>query len=162
MRAYRFQWVLAALAALALACAGQRPPTSTQRASTGSPATAAANTDVLALIADYDRAWNAKDRARLNEILDPSYLYFTSTGAVWSRDRVLGMVLSPEYRLGSAKRSELLVHGDGLAATVSSRWIGAGTFKDHAFTDDQRCGLTVIRRRDRLVLLAEHCTQIAP
>ena len=70
------------------------------------------------------------------------------------------LVLSPQYQLSAAQRSELEVHGDGVTATVSSRWIGAGTFKDHAFTDDQRCGLTVTRRGDRLVLLAEHCTQI--
>jgi hypothetical protein len=28
--------------------------------------------------------------------------------------------------------------------------------------DDQRCVLTVTRRADRLVVLAEHCTQIVP
>ena len=43
-----------------------------------------------------------------------------------------------------------------------SGWIGAGMFKDHAFTDDQRCGLTIARHADRLVVLAEHCTQIVP
>lgn len=153
-------------AALALACAAQPPRTAPRRESTDATAapevSAAASADVLALIADYDRAWNAKDRARLNEILDPSYIYFTSTGTVWPRDRVLGMVLSPDYRLSSASRGELVVHGDGATATVSSRWTGAGTFKDHAFTDDQRCGITVTRRGDRLVVLAEHCTQIAP
>jgi hypothetical protein len=140
--------------ALALACAGQRPRTAVQDAT--------ANPDVLALITDYDRAWNAKDRVRLNEILDPSYIYFTSKGAVWPRDRMLGMVLSPAYQLTSATRGELAVHGDGVTAIVSSRWTGAGTFKEHAFTDDQRCGLTVTRRADRLVVLAEHCTQIVP
>lgn len=124
------------------------------------PSIAAASGDVLALVADYDHAWGAKDRVRLNEILDPSYIYFTSTGAVWSRDRVLEMVLSPEYQLSSAARGELAVHGDGSTATVSSRWTGAGTFKEHAFTDDQRCGITVARRAHRLVVLAEHCTQI--
>jgi hypothetical protein len=124
--------------------------------------TAAANTDVLALITDYDRAWSAKDRVRLNEILDPSYIYFTSKGAVWSRDQVLGMVLSPDYQLSSAARSELAVHGDGITSTLSSRWTGAGTFKEHVFTDDQRCGITVTWRSDRLVVLAEHCTQIVP
>lgn len=155
---YRSSW---AFAAVVLACGGQQPRTSTQRESTDATAPAEVSAEVLALIADYDRAWNAKDRARLNEILDPSYIYFTSTGAVWSRDRVLDMVLSPEYRLSSASRGELVVHGAGATATVSSRWTGAGTFKDHAFTDDQRCGLTVTRRGDRLVVLAEHCTQIA-
>lgn len=138
---------------VALACSAAPRP---------SPSIATANADVLALITAYDRAWNAKDRARLNEILDPSYIYFTSNGAVWSRDRILGMVLSPDYRLSSATRGELSVHGDGGTATVSSRWTGAGTFKGHAFTDDQRCGLTVTRRADRLVVLAEHCTEIVP
>ena len=142
---------LAVVAFGSLACAAAPRP---------APSSTAANADVLALITDYDRAWNAKDRARLNEILDPSYIYFTSKGAVWPRDRVLGMVLSPDYQLSSATRGELAVHGDGVTATVSSRWTGAGTFKAHAFTDDQRCGLTVARRADRLVVLAEHCTQI--
>jgi hypothetical protein len=139
--------------AVSLACAAAPRP---------APSIAAANTDVLALITDYDRALNAKDRARLNEILDPSYIYFTSKGAVWPRDRLLGMVLSPDYHLSLATRGELAVHGDGVTATVNSRWTGAGTFKEHTFTDDQRCGLTVTRRADRLVVLAEHCTQIVP
>jgi hypothetical protein len=143
---------LVAVVLVSLACATAPRPASI----------AAASSDVLALIADYDRALNAKDRARLNELLDPSYIYFTSKGAVWSRDRVLGMVLSPDYHLSSATRGELAVHGDGVTATVSSRWTGAGTFKEHAFTDDQRCGLTVTRRADRLVVLAEYCTQIVP
>lgn len=134
-----------------LAC-GTPPPLAT--------AVATASTDALALISEYDRAWNAKQHTRLNEILDPSYVYFSSTGEVWSRDRLLGMVLSPDYRLSAATRSELAVHGDGVTTTVSSRWIGAGTFKDRAFTDDQRCGLTIARRGSRLVVLAEHCTQI--
>lgn len=126
------------------------------------PSIATTNADVLALITDYDRALNAKDRARLNEILDPSYIYFTSKGAVWSRERLFGTVLSPDYQLSVGTRNELAVHGDGVTATVSSRWTGAGTFKEHAFTDDQRCGLTVTRHADRLVVLAEHCTQILP
>src|SRR5687768_1092927 len=116
-----------AVVLVSLACAATPRP---------APSIAAANADVLALISDYDRAWNAKDRARLNEILDPSYLYFTSKGAVWSRDRLLGMVLSPDYQLSFATRGELAVHGDGVTATVSSRWTGAGTFKEHRFTDD--------------------------
>jgi hypothetical protein len=142
-----------AVVLVSLACAATPRP---------APSIVAANVDVLALITDYDRAWNAKDRARLNEILDPSYIYFTSKGAVWSRDRLLGLVLSPDYHLSSATRGELAVHGDGITATVSSRWTGAGTFKEHAFTDDQRCGLTVTRRAERMVVLAEHCTQIVP
>jgi len=154
---YRPMLVFGALP-LVLACAGQRARTAPDTA----PSNAAANADVLALITDYDRAWNAKDHARLIQILDPSYIYFTSTGAVWPRDRVLAMVLSPAYRLSSATRGELVVHGDGVTATVSSRWIGAGMYNDHAFTDDQRCGITVARRAARLVVLAEHCTQIAP
>ena len=177
---YRSTMSFAALA-LALACAGQRPRTApqdtAQRASAadvegragaqtmrGRPAasTTAANADVLALITDYDRAWRAKDRTRLSEILDPSYIYFTSKGAVWPRDRLLRLVLSPDYELSAAMRGELAVHGDGATATVSSRWTGAGTFKEHAFSDDQRCSLTVTRRADRLVVLAEHCTQIVP
>lgn len=144
---------LVVVVVVSLACATAPRP---------APSIPAANPDALALITDYDRALNAKDRARLNEILDPSYIYFTSKGAVWSRDRLLGMVLSPDYQLSLATRSELAVHGDGVTATVSSRWIGAGTFKEHAFTDDQRCGLTVTRRAERLVVLAEFCTQIVP
>jgi len=70
---------LAVVILISVACAAPPRPV---------PSIAAASTEVLALIADYDRAWSTKDRVRLTEILDPSYIYFTSRGAMWSRDRV--------------------------------------------------------------------------
>lgn len=85
------------------------------------------------------------------------------------RSRVLlGIGSSAAARRGSTTRSgachasALVAAGRCCAVTVivSSRWTGAGTFKEHAFTDDQRYGLTVTRRADRLVVLAEHCNRV--
>jgi ketosteroid isomerase-like protein len=116
---------------------------------------------VLALVRDYDTAWARRDTAAVGRILAPEYVYFTSTGGVWSRAESLDLLGSPEYALEHATRSELEARRVGSTVIVSSRWQGHGSYRGEAFTDDQRCSLVfALSAEGEWSLAAEHCTQI--
>jgi ketosteroid isomerase-like protein len=119
------------------------------------------NDEVIQIVEAYDRAWDRKDVASLERILAADYVYFTSEGGVWSRQKMLDLLRSPQYILNSAERSELEVHRWKNTAVVSSRWKGHGSYQGKEFRDDQRCSLVLTREGRRWKLLSEHCTQIA-
>jgi hypothetical protein len=93
------------------------------------------------ILAKYDTAWNKKDSATVGNILEPGYIYFSSTGGITTRERTLEFLNSPKYVLTSAQRSEVKTYRTGDTVIVSSRWIGKGTYDTEVIDDDQRCGL---------------------
>lgn len=128
------------------------------------PTFAGANgaSDPAEAIARCDAAWRARDAAALEEVVGAEYVYFTSRGGQWSRTRWLEFMLSPEYELAEARRTEIDVHVTGDTAVASTRWIGHGRYDGKPFDDDQRCSLTLARGADGWKILSEHCTQIVP
>jgi ketosteroid isomerase-like protein len=117
--------------------------------------------DVIHFVEEYDGAWNRKDAASVERFLAADYVYFTSKGAIHSRQQMLDMVLSPKYVLVSADRSEMKVYRTSSTAVVSSRWKGHGTYDGRGFQDDQRCSIVLGREKQGWQVLSEHCTQIA-
>jgi Domain of unknown function (DUF4440) len=123
-------------------------------------------TFVAQLIAQYDSAWNQRDASAVSRLLAPEYKYSTSQGGVRSRAETLALLSDPDYRLEDANRSEIAVslRGSliGSAAVVSSRWLAHGTYRGHAFKDDQRCSQTWRQMSQTWQLLSEHCVQMPP
>lgn len=115
---------------------------------------------IFAFVEKYDKAWNKKDVAAVDNVLADNYIYFSSTGTTTSRERTLEFLRSPKYILKSAVRSEMKIFQAGDTAVVSSRWIGTGTYNDEPINDDQRCSLVLAKNRKKWKLLSEHCTQI--
>jgi ketosteroid isomerase-like protein len=117
--------------------------------------------EISHLVERYDNSWNSKDKAGIERILAPDYVYFTSKGGVESRQDMLNMLLSPKYTLASAERSEMKVYRVSSTAVVSSRWKGHGTDNGQEFHDDQRCSIVLGLEKQGWQVLSEHCTQIA-
>lgn len=115
---------------------------------------------VLNVLKRYDEAWNRKDLAVVDKILATDYIYFSSTGAISSRQQTLQLLTSPKYKLTSVERSEIKTYRTADTVVVSSRWKGKGTYGDDVINDDQRCSLVFVKQKDSWKLLAEHCTQI--
>jgi ketosteroid isomerase-like protein len=115
---------------------------------------------VIQTLKSYDEAWNQKDSATVDKILAADYVYFSSTGAVVSRQQTMDILKSPQYKLTSAERTEIRTFRTGDTTIVSSRWKGKGTYGDEAINDDQRCSLVFTRESGVWKLLSEHCTQI--
>jgi len=116
--------------------------------------------DIIHFVETYDGAWNHKDAAKIEPILAPDYVYFTSKGGVMSRQHMLDMMLSAKYLLASAERSEIQVYRTSNTAVVSSRWKGHGTYNGQAFRDDERCSIVLGLEKQPWQVLAEHCTEI--
>jgi ketosteroid isomerase-like protein len=116
--------------------------------------------EIVDLVKSYDKAWNRKDVAFVERILATDYVYFTSKGGVWSRQKTLDLLRSPKYILNSAERSEIEVYLTGKTAIVSSRWKGQGSYDGEEFRDDQRCSIVVAQAGGRWKVLSEHCTQL--
>ncbi|MEQ1765633.1 MAG: nuclear transport factor 2 family protein [Pyrinomonadaceae bacterium] len=113
-------------------------------------------------LAKYDRAWNAKDSETVAEMLDDSYVYFSSTGTLTNKKSTLEFLAKPDYKLTSVTRSEHKLHSyDGKVAVVSSRWQGKGSWSGGEINDDQRCGQVFVKRGKAWKLVSEHCVQIA-
>ena len=118
--------------------------------------------NVQQFVERYDIAWNHKDRAAVERILAPDYVYFSSKGHVRSRQSLLDELLSPKYVLAVAERTEMKAYRTAGTAVVSSRWKGHGTYDGQAFNDDQRCSIVLARVGQEWQVLSEHCTQIVP
>jgi hypothetical protein len=116
--------------------------------------------EALDFVARYDVAWNTKDSVTVKELLGDKYLYFDSQGGLTPRERTLTVVAAPYYKVISARREEIQVLIHENVATVSSRWIGNGLWKDQTFNDNQRCGLTLAKQNGKIELIAEHCVEI--
>lgn len=114
-------------------------------------------------VARYDAAWSARDEAELQRLIAPNFIYFTSRGGEWSRDRWFAFMLSPDYRLEAARRHEIVVtrSGDDVAV-ASTRWTGHGSYQGRPFEDDQRCSIALARLDEAWRVVSEHCTQITP
>ena len=117
--------------------------------------------EVKDFIGKYDRLWASRDTTGMKQAMDENYIYFTSTGSTIGRTDILSW-FNPvdKYQVEKAERTEISIQINGNTAIVSSRWIGNGSFGEEKFNDDQRCGLVIQKANGRLVLVAEHCTQI--
>lgn len=116
--------------------------------------------EVLAFIKKYDTSWNNKMVSFVDSSLATSYVYFTSTGGLTTRERTLEFLGSNEYKINSADRSEIDIWIDGNTAIVSSHWKGEGVWSGGSFKDNQRCGMVIQKQNNQLKLLTEHCVEI--
>jgi hypothetical protein len=118
--------------------------------------------EVINFITSYDDMWAIHDTVAMKEAISENYIYFTSTGNITDRARILSWFTpADKYKVDTAARSEISITIHGNIAVVSSRWIGSGSFGGERFNDDQRCSLVIQKETDKLKLIAEHCTQIA-
>ena len=122
-----------------------------------SPSTSSNEAALRSQIDRYDVAWMAKDRAVVDEILAPTYLYFTASGGLSDRAESLASLADTSYVLTRSERSEVALVRMGSWARVSSRWVGEGQYRGDAVRDDQTCGQTWRWEREQWMLVTEHC-----
>jgi hypothetical protein len=116
--------------------------------------------EVIAVIEKFDNAWLKKDLKSVDAVLAPSYVYFTQSGGTFSRTSLVQTAGSPEYTLDTMERSSVMVQLYGNSAVVSTRWRGKGLYKGASFNEDQRCSITIIKIKNKVEILSEHCTPI--
>jgi uncharacterized protein (TIGR02246 family) len=84
-------------------------------------------------------AWREKDDVTIERMMADDYVYVAPNGMLLDRQRILGIVRSPTYRLDQGTRTEVVVRPLGPdAAMVRHRYQGSGSLEGTTFTDDQR------------------------
>lgn len=117
--------------------------------------------EVAEFVKHYDDLWTKRDTTGMKKAMAENYIYFSSVGSTTTRDRIISWFTpADKYKVDTAIRSEISVIINGNVATVSSRWIGSGSFDGERFRDDQRCSLVIQKNDGELKLVSEHCTQI--
>lgn len=118
--------------------------------------------EVIAVIKRFDEGWKGKSLLIVDSLLAPSYIYFTQSGGTFGRSKLVETAGSSAYLLDTADRMEYQVELYENTAVVSTRWIGRGVYKGVYFNENQRCSLTIIKIKDKVQILSEHCTPIKP
>lgn len=118
--------------------------------------------EAIAVIKRFDEGWEKKNLELVDSTLAPTYIYFTQSGGLFSRDSVVQTAGSPSYTLSSMERDAYSVQLSGDVAIVSTRWKGVGVYRGRPFDEDQRCSITIIKKDGKVMILSEHCTPITP
>jgi hypothetical protein len=118
--------------------------------------------EVIDAIMKFDDGWRTKNKAAVDSMLGPSYIYFTQSGGLFTRDSVVATSGSPDYSLERMTRMEYQVELQGNTAIVATRWMGKGIYRGKPFNEDQRCSITLIKTGNRIQIYSEHCTPIRP
>lgn len=116
--------------------------------------------EAIAVIQQFDSGWSGKNLSQVEAVLAPSYVYFTQSGGVFSRDSLVQTAGSPSYSLSRMERTAYEVYLLGNVAVVSTRWKGVGIYRGRPFDEDQRCSITVVKNKGKVEILSEHCTPI--
>ena len=118
------------------------------------------NEEVTNVIHQFDDGWENKNLQQVDSVLSPSYVYFTQSGGVFSRDSVVATAGEASYILQNVSRSEFDIMLNGNTAVVSTRWKGKGAYRGVPFDEDQRCSIVVTKNNNKVEILSEHCTPI--
>jgi len=116
--------------------------------------------EVTDVINKFDNGWRNKDLQAVDSVLSPSYIYFTQSGGLFSRDSVVATAGEATYVLQDMSRSEFSISLNDNTAIVSTRWKGKGSYRGTPFDEDQRCSIVVIKKDNKVEILSEHCTPI--
>jgi Domain of unknown function (DUF4440) len=116
--------------------------------------------EAIQVINKFDDAWQNKNQHIVDSVLTPTYVYFTQSGSIFSRDSVVATAGESSYILQNMSRSEFLVTLYDNTAIVSTRWKGKGIYRGAPFDYDQRCSIVVIKKDNKVEILSEHCTPI--
>lgn len=118
--------------------------------------------EAIRVIERFDAGWNNKNFKLVDSVLAPEYVYYTQSGGLFSRDSLVQTAGSDSYLLSRSFRSAFQVKISGNVAVVSTRWEGVGVYRGVPFNEDQRCSITVVKKKGKVQIMSEHCTPIKP
>lgn len=116
--------------------------------------------EVVNAIQHFDDGWKNKNATAVDEVLSPSYVYYTQSGGTFDRKNIVHTAGSPDYKLDTVNRQQFDIKIEGNTAVVNTIWNAKGSYFDTPFNDTQRCSITVIKKNGKVQILSEHCTPI--
>ncbi|MEO6219495.1 MAG: nuclear transport factor 2 family protein [Ginsengibacter sp.] len=116
--------------------------------------------EVMNTIQKFDVGWLNKRFSTVDSVLAPSYVYFTQSGGTFIRDSVVATAGENSYMLDTMSRTEFVITTYDNTAVVSTRWKGKGIYRGTPFNEDQRCSIVLVKRKNKVEILSEHCTPV--
>ena len=116
--------------------------------------------EVMAVVQKFDEGWKNKNKALVDSVLSSQYLYFTQSGNTFNRSRLVETAGSDVYLLQNMERESQDIQLEGNTAVVNTVWKGKGFYHGEEFNDKQRCSITIVKHKGKVLILAEHCTPI--
>ena len=135
---------------------------------TSHPVSGGAPVDKAALREEVDqlrKAWNAawleNDSATVDKLMAPEYVYIGPNGQVSGRSVIMGVILSPSYKLHHAEWTEVQINllSDS-AAVIIDHLQGTGTLNGNTFTDNNRCSRVCLRRNGAWQIVFEQASEV--
>jgi uncharacterized protein (TIGR02246 family) len=125
------------------------------------------STAVEKVIQQLSKAWNAawleNDAATVDHLMAPDYVYVAPNGQILDRATILGVILSPSYKLHRATWTELQIKVfSNDAVVILDRLRGTGTLNGKTFTDDNRCARLCLRRNGAWQVAFEQASPVSP
>jgi len=109
----------------------------------------------------WNTAWLENDSATVDRLMAPEYVYVAPNGQILDRRAILGIILSPSYKIHHATWAELQIKVfSNDAAVILDRLQGTGTFNGNTFTDDNRCARVCLRRNGTWQIAFEQASPI--
>ncbi|HXN20121.1 MAG TPA: nuclear transport factor 2 family protein [Candidatus Binatus sp.] len=111
----------------------------------------------------WNTAWLENDAATVDRLMAPEYVYVAPNGQILDRAAILGVILSPSYKIHHATWTELQIKVFGNdAVVVLDRLQGSGTLNSKTFNDDNRCARVCLRRNGAWQIAFEQASAIVP
>ena len=125
--------------------------------------TTAVHQEIEHLSKTWNTAWLENDSATVDRLMAPEYVYVAPNGQILDRAAILGVILSPSYKLHRATWSELQIKVfSNDAAVILDRLQGTGTLNGNTFTDDNRCARVCLRRSGTWRIAFEQASPVKP
>jgi ketosteroid isomerase-like protein len=125
--------------------------------------TTALQQEIEQLSKTWNTAWLENDSATVDRLMAPEYVYVAPNGQILDRAAILGVILSPSYKLHHAAWTELQIKVfSNDAAVILDRLQGTGTLNGNTFTDDNRCARLCLRRNATWQIAFEQASPVKP
>ena len=111
----------------------------------------------------WNAAWLENDSATVDKLMAPEYVYIGPNGQVSDRSKIMGVILSPSYKLHHAGWTEVQINllSDS-AAVIIDHLQGSGTLNGNTFADNNRCSRVCLRRNGAWQIVFEQASAILP
>jgi hypothetical protein len=124
---------------------------------------AALREEVDQLRKTWNAAWLENDSATVDKLMAPEYVYIGPNGQVSDRSKIMGVILSPSYKLHHAGWTEVQINllSDSTAVIIDHLQ-GSGTLNGNSFSDNNRCSRVCLRRNGAWQIVFEQASAILP
>src|ERR1700677_1401127 len=99
--------------------------------------------------------------ATVDRLMAPEYVYIGPNGQVSDRSKIMGVILSPSYKLHHVEWTEVQINllSDS-AAVIIDHLQGTGTLNGNTFTDNNRCSRVCLRRNGAWQIVFEQASEV--